>query len=90
MIVVRNLLIILTTISWIAKMIIHFHLDLKTSRRKGLPPAGMIPIPYFSPYVQPLEKKYAKEEKICNILYWIAISSSICLLLWIYLSPNWR
>lgn len=90
MIVVRNLLIIIMGVSWIVKVIIHFHLDWKTERMKGLPPADMIPIHYFFPYVQPLEKKYLREEKICNIFYWVATGSSISLLFWYYLFPCWR
>jgi len=47
--IMRNLLILIMSVSWIVKMGIHYHLDLKSVRRTGLPPAGMIPIYYFFP-----------------------------------------
>lgn len=86
----RNLLIIIMTISWIVKMGIHYHLDLKSGRRTGLPPADMIPIHYFFPYVEPLDKMYLKERKVCNFFYWLAIFTTLGIFLFIYLFQEAR
>lgn len=76
-----KILTIIILVSWSVKLLLHFHLDFKSSRIKGLAPAGMLPFYYFLPYFQPLADKYLNEAKICNIFYLIAVASTIFFLI---------
>ncbi|SEA50987.1 hypothetical protein SAMN05192529_1245 [Arachidicoccus rhizosphaerae] len=42
-----KMLTIIILVSWSVKLILHFHLDFKSSRIKGLAPAGMLPFLLF-------------------------------------------
>ena len=86
--VLKYSLTILIAASWLIKLVVHFHLDWKTNRRREFPLANMLPIDYLFPYLYPVGKKYLREEKICNVFYWVAIGSTIFFLVWKFLYPK--
>ena len=77
----KILLILIVSISFGLKVILHIHLDLRHRRFKGASPAGMYPITYLLFYTDLVKKTFEKEKSICNLLYIVSlISSLLCLI----------
>ena len=72
----KTIIILVVTLSFLLKIAVHIHLDLRNKRFEGFT-GGFMPLPYFFFYVSDVNKQFETERKFCNFLFALFLASTV-------------